>query len=216
MRARVVEQRRPRRRNFPLGIVLSLVFLILGVAVAYALLVGNRVPEPNRETFRIIRPDPIGSEQASGGNVGELPSDTPSSTDAPIIGPITPDGPANIDPPVVDQFSEPAKRAAAYRVNSAALKRTVDQYAKTRANHCAGEVTVQTDDTPLNVRSGPSTGNPVLMKAAKGSKQSVLLWAPDTRNQSARWFLLVDDGTKTVKGWVTGEYCDASSVVFAN
>jgi hypothetical protein len=139
-----------------------------------------------------------------------------ASSDAQIIGPITPSVPENPDPPAHDQFSDPVKRAAAYKVNNTALKKTVDQYAKTRANHCAGEITVQTDDTPLNVRSGPSTGNPVLTKAAKGSKQSVLLWAPDAKNQSVRWFLLVDDNTKTAKGWVTGEYCDVADVVFAN
>ena len=66
------------------------------------------------------------------------------------------------------------------------------------------------------MRSGPSTGNPVLTKAAKGSKQSVLLWAPDAKNKSGRWFLLIDDKAKTVKGWVAGEYCDASGIVFAN
>ena len=214
-----MEQRRPRRRNFPLGIVLSLVFLILGVAVAYALLVGNRAPEPRRETVPINRPDvfpPIGSETI-GENI-EIPLDDSSSSDTLIIGPLTstPGLPEVIEPPASDQFSDPAKRTAVYKVNNAALKKTVDQYAKTRANHCAGEITVQTDDTPLNVRSGPSTGNPVLTKAAKGSKQSVLLWAPDPRNSSARWFLLVDDGAKTVKGWVSGEYCETSGVVFAN
>jgi hypothetical protein len=214
MRPRVVEQRRPRRRNFPLGIVLSLVFLILGVAVAYALLVGNKPPEPAPEPAPIDwPPDPIDLS----GEDYDTPWDV-SSTDAQIIGPITSpsDVPANTGTAVADQFSDPAGRAAAYRVSNAALRRTVDQYAKTRANHCAGEITVRTDDTPLNVRSGPSTGNPVLTKAAKGSRQSVLLWAPDSRNQSARWYLLADDATKTVKGWVSAEYCDASGVDFAN
>jgi hypothetical protein len=212
-----MEQRRPRRRNFPLGIVLSLVFLILGVAVAYALLVGNGTPEPRPEPV-IIRPEnlhPIDSVITEAG-VG-ISLDV--SADASLIGPIatsTPGVPENIDTLANDQFSEPGKRAAAYKMNNSALKKTVDQYAKTRANHCAGEVTVLTDDTPLNVRSGPSTGNPVLMKAAKGSKHSVLLWASDAKNQSGRWFLLVDDKAKTVKGWVSGEYCDASDVVFAN
>jgi hypothetical protein len=208
-----MEQRRPRRRNFPLGIVLSLVFLILGVAVAYALLVGNRTPEPRRETI-IIRPEPPIVPDIDEDDAG---ISWDASSDAPIIGPITAsDAPENTGSPAGDQFSDPAGRAGAYKVNNAALKKTVDQYAKARANHCAGEITVQTDDTPLNVRSGPSTGNPVLTKAAKGSKQSVLLWAPDARNQSGRWFLLVDDNTKTVKGWVTAEYCEASGVVFAN
>jgi hypothetical protein len=115
-----------------------------------------------------------------------------------------------------DQFSDGKARVAAYKANSSALKKTVDQYASSRANQCAGEITVRTDDTPLNVRSGPSTGNPVLSKVAKGSKQDVLLWAPDAKTQSGRWFLLVDSQKKTVKGWVSGEYCDTSGVVFAN
>ncbi|MDR1133294.1 MAG: SH3 domain-containing protein [Synergistaceae bacterium] len=183
--------------------------------MAYALLVGNKPPEPIPDPGRIIRPTPpidlVASEEDEF-DFGDV------SADAPVIGPIasTSDVPADTGSSAGDQFSDPAQRAAAYKVSNAALKRTVDQYAKTRANHCAGEITVQTDDTPLNVRSGPSTGNPVLTKATKGSKQSVLLWAPDSRNQSARWFLLVDDSTKAVKGWVSAEYCDSSSVVFAN
>jgi hypothetical protein len=182
--------------------------------VAYALLVGNSAPEPRPEPI-IIRPDPPIVPDTNEENAG-ISCDI--SSDVPIIGPITstPDAPGNTDSAVGDQFSDPARRAAAYKANNAALKKTVDQYAKTRANHCAGEITVLTDDTPLNVRSGPSTGNPVLTKAAKGSKQSVLLWAPDVKNQSGRWFLLIDDKAKTVKGWVAGEYCDASNVVFAN
>ena len=134
-----MEQRRPRRRNFPLGIVLSLVFLILGVAVAYALLVGNRTPEPEKTDSLIIRPEPPIRIETNEEDTEIL------SVDAPIIGPIviTSDVPENTDSPAGDQFSDPAKRAAAYKVNNAALKKTVDQYAKTRTNHCAGEVTVQ-------------------------------------------------------------------------
>ncbi|MDR3165368.1 MAG: SH3 domain-containing protein [Synergistaceae bacterium] len=183
--------------------------------MAYALLVGNRTPEPRSEPI-IIRPDNL-SPTVSDANGENSEISWDASFDAPIIGPVTPasDASANNDSSVNDQFSSPTKRAAAYKVSNAALKKTVDQYAKTRTNHCAGEITVQTDDTPLNVRSGPAVGNPVITKAAKGSRQSVLLWAPDAKNRSVRWFLLVDDKTKAVKGWVSGEYCNTSGVVFA-
>ncbi|MDR0765227.1 MAG: SH3 domain-containing protein [Synergistaceae bacterium] len=215
MKPRIEEQRKSKRQDFPLGIVLSLVFLILGVAVVYALLVGGRAPEPRTEPI-IIRPENFPSivSETTGENSGILRD---ASADMPIIGPISgvSDVPESTGSPAGDQFSDPAKRAAAYKANNAALRKTVDRYAKTRENHCAGKVTVQTADTPLNVRSGPSTGDSVLTKAAKGSKQSVLLWASDIGDQSARWFLLVDDGTKTVKGWVSGEYCETSDVVFA-
>jgi uncharacterized protein YgiM (DUF1202 family) len=131
-----------------------------------------------------------------------------------IVGPVNADQNQATTPSREDTFTE--ARVASYKVGSAALKKTVDQFAKSRSNQCSGEVTVQTDDTPLNVRSGPSTGNPVISKVAKGSKQSVLLWAPDSKNQSTRWFLLVDDRAKTVKGWVSGEYIDTAGVVYAN
>jgi uncharacterized protein YgiM (DUF1202 family) len=107
-------------------------------------------------------------------------------------------------------------RVAAYKVKSAELKKTVNQYAKSISNQCSGEITVRTEDTPLNVRSGPSTSNPVVTKVQKGSRQSVLLWAPDSKTQSGRWFLLVDEKSKTVKGWVTSEYCETDSLVYAD
>ncbi|MDR3165496.1 MAG: hypothetical protein LBU13_07940, partial [Synergistaceae bacterium] len=92
--------------------------------MAYALLVGNKAPEPRPEPTPIIRPDPIVTE------TNEQNPDIlwDASTDVPIIGPITTasDVPESIDPPAGDQFSEPAKRAAAYKVNNAALKKTVD------------------------------------------------------------------------------------------
>jgi uncharacterized protein YgiM (DUF1202 family) len=114
-----------------------------------------------------------------------------------------------------DLFADAKARVGAYKVGGAALKKTVSQYAD-RRNHCSGEITVRTEDTPLNVRSGPSTGSPVITKVQKGSKQNVLLWAPDSKQTSGRWFLLVDEKSKTVKGWVAGDYCEAGKVVFAN
>jgi hypothetical protein len=195
-----------RRGVFPVRIIIPLIFLIVGVGVAYTLLSWDRTPEPRPEPV-IIRPDP-------------LPVDIEGYDYLVDVGPVISEDllVSTVEPigrtPADDQFSNPSARVAAYKVNSAALKRTVDKYAGERMNQCAGEITVRTDDTPLNVRSGPSTANAVLTKAAKNSKQSVLLWAPDERTQSGRWFLLVDAQTKTVKGWVSGEYCDTTEVVF--
>jgi len=210
---------RPRRRVFPLRIIIPLVFLIIGVGVAYSLVVGDRTPEPRVEPV-IIRPGqmPPISPEIDGDDFagGSLPQ-TPYSDyriNGVIASPVSPDSQPLAPAAPEDRFT--TARVTAYKVSSAALKKTVDQYAKARANQCAGEVTVRTDDTPLNVRSGPSTGNPVITKVAKGTKQNVLLWAPDSKNQSVRWFLLIDDQTKTVKGWVSGEYCDTAGVVFAN
>jgi hypothetical protein len=191
---------------FPIKIVIPLIFLIVGVGVAYALLSWDRTPEPRPEPV-IIRPEPLPFENEEDGN--PILAGPEASEDLSIV---------TVEPAIsvsaADQFSNPAARAAEYKVNSAALKKTVDKYGKERANQCAGEITVRTNDTPLNVRSGPSTANSVIAKAAKDSKQSVLLWAPDEKTQSGRWFLLVDARKKTVKGWVSGEYCDASGVVF--
>ncbi|MDR1508160.1 MAG: SH3 domain-containing protein [Synergistaceae bacterium] len=200
--------RRNKRGVFPIRIIIPLVFLIVGVGVAYALLSWGRNPEPRPEPV-IIRPDP-------------LPSVIDQEFDDPIrVGPIVSEDvsiitvePISSSPAAADQFSNPAGRVAGYKVNSAALKKTVDKYGKERVNQCGGEITVRTDNTALNVRSGPSTSNPVVAKAAKDSKQSVLLWAPDEKTKSGRWFLLVDAQKKTVKGWVSGEYCDAAGVVF--
>jgi hypothetical protein len=209
---------RTRRKTFPLRIIIPLVFLVIGVGVAYSLVAGDKTPEPRPDPPVIIRPGPQppitpdGPDDASGGLIGSLPSGDVLQGGI-TVGPV--DSNSNtVAAPRDDQFTN--DRVAAYKVSSAALKKTVAQYSKARSNQCSGEITVRTDDTPLNVRSGPSTGNPVLTKVPKGSKQSVLLWAQDSAGQSARWFLLVDDRAKTVKGWVSGEYCDSAGVVFAN
>ena len=206
--------KRPRRRVLPLRIIIPLAFLIIGVGAAYSLVTGNRAPEPRREPI-IVMPDTMDPIPEEGEyRTVEIGPIDPISIDIQIET-------INLDPNLgtaaderQNQFT--SERVAAYKINSAELKKTVDQYANTRANQCAGEIIVVTDDTPLNVRSGPSTGNPVLSKATKGSKQGVLLWAPDSGNQSGRWFLLVDEPSKTVKGWVSGDYCDTASVTFAN
>ena len=205
---------RTRRKNLPLRIIIPLVFLVIGVGAAYSLVAGDKKPDPRPEPV-IIRPGPrppITPEGQDEGSVDGFTGILPSG-DVLSVGPV--DSNSNtVAAPRDDQFTN--ARVAAYKVSSAALKKTVAQYSKARSNQCVGEITVRTDDTPLNVRSGPSTGNPVLTKVPKGSKQNVLLWAQDSASQSARWFLLVDDRTKTVKGWVSGEYCDSTGVVFAN
>jgi hypothetical protein len=114
----------------------------------------------------------------------------------------------------VSQFDDGVVRVSAYRVPSELLKKTVGKYAPARENQCSGEIVVRTSDTPLNVRSGPAVSYGVLSKAEKGSRQSVLLSATDEKKGFGRWFLLVDDRRKTVKGWVSGEYCDTSAVIF--
>jgi hypothetical protein len=206
--------KRPRRGILPLRIIIPLVFLILGVGAAYSLVTVKRTPAPGPEPI-IIRPSDMDPSQNDGEyNTVEGGVVEPISLDI-LIEPINPDPSTG---PVADgrqdQFT--SGRVAAYKVNSAELKKTVDQYANNRANQCAGEITVVTDDTPLNVRSGPATSNAKLSQVTKGSKQNVLLWARDSGNQSGRWFFFVDEPAKTVKGWVSGDFCDASNVVFAN
>jgi hypothetical protein len=206
---------RPKRSVFPLRIIIPLVFLIIGVAAAYSLIVGDSGPEPRKQVVIMgpqdplppITPDEYDQEQ----NYTVVQSSADILLNGIIVGPVGTSGTGEVRE---DQFSD--TRVKAYKVNSDALRRTVNQYGKTLSNQCSGEITVLTDDTPLNVRSGPSTGNPVVTKVPKGSRQSVLLWAPDSRTQSGRWFLLVDDEKKTVTGWVSGEYCDTAGVVFAN
>ena len=85
-------------------------------------------------------------------------------------------------------------------------------------NQCAGEITVVTvDGDPLNVRYVPSTtNNQPFSQVSNGSRHHVLLWAPDAENQSGGWFLIVDEGTKTIRGWVRSDFCDTRNVVFAN
>jgi hypothetical protein len=204
--------RKTRRGIFQPRFIIPIIFLLVGVFVAYGLL-RERTPPPPPDPV-IIWPDdydapPIPDlDEPVTQREGEI-----SAEPFPAVVPL----PVPIEPVVRDDpFANPRERVGAFRVNSTPLKRTVDQYAGTRANQCSGEIIVRTEDTPLNVRSAPSTSGAVLSKAAKDSRQSVLMWAPDARTNSGRWFLLVDSNSKTVKGWVSGEYCDTANVVFAN
>jgi len=201
--------RKAPRGVFQAKYIIPLVFLMVGVLVAYGLLFRDTEPEPRYEPVIVRPPDmpPVAPEEQPDASMASIDDLYAVPVDGDYASPV---------PPAGDQFSDGKKRVSAYKVNSSALKKTVDQYSASAANQCAGEITVRTDDTPLNVRSGPSTGNPVLQKVAKGSKQAVLLWAPDTKMQSGRWFLLVDSQKKTVLGWVAGDYCDSSGVSFPN
>ena len=207
-------KRSRRRRALPLRIIIPLVFLVLGVGAAYSLVTGGRTPQQRSEPI-IIMPGTMDQTPEDGEyktvEIGPL---DPISIDIQLetLNPDSNPGPAADERQ--SQFT--GERVAAYKINSAELKKTVDRYANTRANQCAGVITVVTDDTPLNVRNGPTTGSTRLSRVEKGSKQNVLLWAPDTGNKSGRWFLLVDEQSKTVKGWASGDYCDAAGVVFAN
>ena len=204
--------KRPRRRRvFPLRIIIPLVFLIIGVGAAYSLVTGNRAPEPRSEPIIImpsdmepfLDPEGYSTLEPYTGDPG-LPIEFNNSDVS--AGPMADER--------QDQFT--SERGAGYRVNDATLRGTVNQFAANRANQCAGEIIVVTDDTPLNVRSGPSTANARLTSVQRGSRHNVLLWAPDAGNQSLRWFLLVDEGSKTVMGWVRSDFCDAVNIVYAN
>jgi hypothetical protein len=186
-------------------LIIAAAFMLVGAMVAYGFLSRGGQDRSVERTVPIIMPielrgnapDNEGSQASDGGmsGAGER-GGAPQTADA-------------------DQFDDGRARVSAYSVPSAALKKTVDKYAPDRANQCAGEIIVRTNDTPLNIRSGPAISYGVLSKAEKGSRQSVLLTAADERNVSGvRWFLLIDDQKKTVKGWVSGEYCDAGAVVF--
>ena len=196
---------RPRKK-FPLRIIIPLACLVVGVGIAYSLVAGGKEPPP--------RPDPviIMPEQAQ----PAPPVSYTSSDDifTSYVGPVPSQNRQNRQNSGGELFT--SARVAAYKVKSAELKKTVSQYAKNISNQCSGEITVRTEDTPLNVRAGPSTANPVITKVQRGSKQSVLLWAPDSKTHSGRWFLLVDEKSKTVKGWVTSEFCEADALVYAD
>jgi hypothetical protein len=97
-----------------------------------------------------------------------------------------------------------------------ALRRSVEKYGTSSENQCSGNIVVRTNDTPLNIRSGPAVSNSVVGKAKKDAAYDVLMWANDEVKNSGRWFLLVDSNKKVVLGWVSGEYCDAAGVSFPN
>jgi hypothetical protein len=197
-----------RRGILQARFIIPVAFLLVGVIVAYGFMSENSDPEPRVEPI-IIRPD----------NIPPIADDIVSQVSANAsedVGSLIIAGPIDSSGLQEDQFSDVKTRVSAFKIGSAELKKTVALYSDAKSNQCAGEITVRTDDTPLNVRSRPSTGSPVLTKVPKGSKHSVLLWAPDEKTKSGRWFLLVDEKKKTVKGWVSGEYCETSGVVFAN
>lgn len=115
-----------------------------------------------------------------------------------------------------DNWSERVKQFGFPTGASSALRRSVEKYGALRANQCSGNIIVRTSETSLNIRSGPAVSNSVIAKANKGAAYDVLMWANDEASSGNRWFLLVDDRRKVVRGWVSGEFCDTSGVTFAN
>jgi hypothetical protein len=196
---------RTNRGVFLAKLIIAAAFMLVGAMVAYGFLSRGGQDRSVDRTVPIIMPADLRGNTPDSGS-SEASDD--EAADAGESGGVP-------QAPDADQFDDGRARVSAYSVPSAALKKTVDKYAPNRANQCAGEIIVRTNDTPLNVRSGPAVSYGVLSKAEKGSRQSVLLTATDERQGfSGRWFLLVDDQEKTVKGWVSGEYCDAGAVVF--
>jgi uncharacterized protein YgiM (DUF1202 family) len=177
--------------------------MLVGAIVAYGFL--SRGKPVQERTVPIIMPAESEDMLAEGPQTDQESNVTSVNAEAAAD---------SASPIATGNFDDGKARVSAYKVPSAALKKTVDKYASSRANQRAGEITVLTDDTPLNVRSGPSVSYEVLMKVEKGSLQSVLLSVPDEKTKSGNWFLLVDDQKKTVKGWVSGEYCDTRNVIF--
>ncbi|MDR1885395.1 MAG: SH3 domain-containing protein [Synergistaceae bacterium] len=138
-----------------------------------------------------------------------------SNPDAPIVAV----DPVTVEPAQTDQFAEWGDRVKQFGFasgTSSALRRSVEKYGAAREYQCSGNIVVRTVDTSLNIRSGPATSNPVVAKASKGASYPVLMWANDEGSSGSRWFLLVDERRKVVRGWVSGEYCDSTGVTFAN
>jgi len=226
--------RKPRRRIFPLRIIIPLVFLVLGVAVAFSFVTGPRTPEPRPEPVIIMPgsndPFPIegGYDTTGEGQAEPIPGEVQIINPDLFAGPVADEG--------QDQFT--SDRIASYSVpqNQPELRRSVDQFAGSRANQCAGEIAVRLNEGSLNVRSGPAVNSsrlggvdrslnvrsgPAVNSSRLGgvdrdTRHNVLLWAPDPGNAQLRWFLLVDEGTRTVRGWVRSDYCDTANVIYAN
>jgi len=206
--------RKPRRRIFPLRIIIPLVFLVLGVAVAFSFVTGPRTPEPRPEPVIIMPgsndPFPIegGYDTTGEGQAEPIPGEVQIINPDLFAGPVADEG--------QDQFT--SDRIASYSVpqNQPELRRSVDQFAGSRANQCAGEIAVRLNEGSLNVRSGPAVNSSRLGGVDRNTRHNVLLWAPDPGNAQLRWFLLVDEGTRTVRGWVRSDYCDTANVIYAN
>ena len=195
-------------------IIIPLVFLVLGVAVAFSFVTGPRTPEPRPEPVIIMPgsndPFPIegGYDTTGEGQAEPIPGEVQIINPDLFAGPVADEG--------QDQFT--SDRIASYSVpqNQPELRRSVDQFAGSRANQCAGEIAVRLNEGSLNVRSGPAVNSSRLGGVDRNTRHNVLLWAPDPGNAQLRWFLLVDEGTRTVRGWVRSDYCDTANVIYAN
>ena len=199
-------------------IIIPLVFLVLVVGSLYWFATRPGTTDTRRDTPYIgimesdgtTNPFPIdGGFDAMEVGFGETTDIDVQLIDSDFIaGPMPEDG--------RDQFT--SERIASYSVpqNQLELRRSVDQYAGNRANQCAGEIVVNLSEGSLNVRSGPATSNARLGGVDRNTRHNVLLWAPDAGNPQLRWFLLVDEPTRTVRGWVRSDYCDTASVIYPN
>ncbi len=187
-------------------------FLVCIIVVALGFLMRDRGPDlpPPPPPIDVTQPD-------SGDSVGPI-SDADDGLPQDGSDAATP-----VDAQSQASIEEATRAVRSYRLPSGnagtALKRTIDKYVSNIENHCRGTVAVRTESTALNVRSGPSVKNGVVGKAARDSTQHVMLWAWDESTGaggSTRWFLLVDEQKKSVLGWVSGEYADASAVTYLN
>lgn len=183
---------------FQARFIIPIAFMLVGVIVGVGFMSRGR---GNGTEPVVVVPDtppaPIVAEPFTEDQVVEMGE--------PVIPPV---------PPANDPFANGAERVGRYKAGTSALRQSVERYAASRENQCSGEVSVKTEATALNIRSGPATTHPVVAKAPRNSTQQVLLWAPEEGSQSGRWFLLVDEQKKTIKGWVSGEFCDSTNVVF--
>ncbi|MDR1482907.1 MAG: hypothetical protein LBI74_09795 [Synergistaceae bacterium] len=202
---------------FQFKFIIPLVVILLGF-LAFNFLTKDRNPVPLPDPAQPTATDESGRIIAGpvsvtdGEEDGTWVSNDPMSADT-VYTPATVFVPAGNQPDWrerVRQFGFPSG------AGRAALRRSVEKYADSRENQCSGNIVVRTNDTPLNIRSGPAVSNPVVAKASKGTAYDVLMWANDERNSGSRWFLLVDSNRKVVRGWVSGEFCDTSGVSFAN
>lgn len=77
---------------------------------------------------------------------------------------------------------------------------------------------VRTSNTPLNVRTGPSTRHQAISRVDNGTRHDVLMWAWDentsSRTNNDRWFLISDGNS--VRGWVSGRFVDLTNVNYTN
>jgi hypothetical protein len=103
---------RPKRRVFPLRIIIPLVFLIIGVGAAYSLVVGDRPPEP--KPVPIIIPEEPDLPIDLGWDGGEVAVSSDETLGEIIIGPVDSAQNQPAAPSREDTFTE--ARVASYKI----------------------------------------------------------------------------------------------------